>query len=91
MYLHLGQNVVVRLADVIGIFDLENATLEKDTRNFLANATKHGRVVNVSPEMPKSFILCRDREGRETVYIAQISPKTLKKRTGFVGSLSLEP
>ncbi len=85
MFLHLGQDVVVRQKDVIGIFDLENATLEKETRAFLAKATKEGRVINVSPEMPKSFVLCRDEKGKEIVYIAQISPKTLKKRTGIIG------
>ena len=90
MYLHLGQSVVVPTKDVIGIFDLENATLEKETRAFLSRATKEGKVINVSPEMPKSFVVCLDEKGNEKVYIAQISPKTLKKRSGFVSGLIKE-
>ena len=79
MYLHLGQGVVVRDSEIVGIFDLEKASLSKWTRAFLSNATKQGRVVTVSYEMPKSFIVT-SRDGRTEVYISQISTATLKKR-----------
>ncbi|MEG0229336.1 MAG: DUF370 domain-containing protein [Oscillospiraceae bacterium] len=59
MYIHLGQDIVVRTDDVVGIFDMENSTIEKSTKNYLARAQKEGRVVNVSYEMPKSFIVCK--------------------------------
>ena len=42
MYLHLGQETVVRLREVVGIFDMENATISKYTRQFLADAEKGG-------------------------------------------------
>ena len=29
MYLHLGQDTVVRLDEIVGIFDMENATISK--------------------------------------------------------------
>lgn len=80
MYLHLGQETVVRVADIVGIFDMENTTVSQNTRRFLANAEKKGRVVTVSPELPKAFIVCREKNGRETVYISQISTATLLKR-----------
>ncbi|MBP3381477.1 MAG: DUF370 domain-containing protein [Clostridia bacterium] len=79
MYLHLGNDVVVRARDIIGIFDVENTTVSKLTRQFLADAQKGGRVVNVSPELPKSFIVCA-HNGDETVYISQISAATLRGR-----------
>ena len=81
MYLHLGQDVLVRSRDVVGIFDLEKATVSKKTKEFIQNATKTGRVVTVSYEMPKSFILTGEKEGG-TIYISQISTATLKKRAG---------
>ena len=31
MYLHLGQDTVVRTGDVVGIFDLENSSVSKIT------------------------------------------------------------
>ncbi|MBQ6707193.1 MAG: DUF370 domain-containing protein [Clostridia bacterium] len=79
MYLHLGQETVVRVQDIVGIFDMDNTTISKHTRQFLADAEKAGRVVNVSPELPKSFIICREGD-RETVYVSQISTATLMKR-----------
>ena len=88
MYLHLGQETVVRLREVVGIFDMENATISKYTRQFLADAEKGGRVCNVTMELPKSFVVCVDRDGTETVYISQISSATLLKRAGVVEGLS---
>ena len=87
MYLHLGQSVVVRTATIIGIFDIENTSMSRLTRHYLAQAEKNGRVINVSPELPKSFIVCEDHK-KITVYISQISPDTLKKRTGFMAGLA---
>ena len=89
MYLHLGQDTVVRLRDIIGIFDLENASTARSTRRYLMAATKRGKVVNVTGELPKSFIVCRD-EGGESVYISQISSSTLKKRCRFVEGINIE-
>ncbi len=87
MYLHLGQDTVVKLSDVIGIFDIENATISKHTRAYLTAAEKAGRVVNVSSEMPKSFCVCR--HGDEIrVYISQISSVTLRRRSGYMDSIA---
>ncbi len=80
MYLHLGQDTVVRSRDIVGIFDMDNTTLSKHTRAFLADAQKGGRVFTVSLELPKSFVVCVGQEQNETVYISQISAATLRKR-----------
>ena len=79
MYLHLGQDTLVKTDTVIGIFDLDNATVSKKTRDFLTRAEKDGKVVNVTYELPKSFIVCNDK-GITKVYISQISSVTLLKR-----------
>ncbi len=84
MYLHLGQDVVVRTADIVGIFDMETTTVSRASRQFLADAEKGGRVVNVTYELPKSYVVCTDADGGETVYISQISSATLLKRADFV-------
>lgn len=80
MYLHLGQDTVVRTGSIIGVFDLDNTTVSKHTRAFLAKAQQEGRVVNVSAELPKSFILCAE-EGVQRVYLSQLAPVTLLKRS----------
>lgn len=81
MYLHLGQDTVVLMKDIIGIFDMETSTISQTTRDTLAAAQKSGRIVNVSMEMPKSFVLCGNGKAT-TVYITQISSSTLLKRAG---------
>ena len=83
MYIHLGQETVVRKKDIIGIFDLDNTTVSAKTREFLAKAEKAGNVINVSTELPKSFVICADKKGQK-VYITQISSRVLLKRSEFL-------
>ena len=52
MYLHLGQETVVREQDIIGIFDLDNTTVSRHTRKTLNEAEKAGRVINVTDDLP---------------------------------------
>ena len=87
MYLHLGQDTVVLMKDVIGIFDMETSTISQTTRDMLATAQKSGHVVNVSMEMPKSFVLCKSGK-TITVYISQISSLTLLKRAALANTIS---
>ena len=79
MYLHLGQDIIVNEREIVGVFDLDNSTISRHTRDFLSRAQKEGRVVNVSMELPKSFVVC-EKNGRETVYISQMSAATLLRR-----------
>lgn len=80
MFLHLGQDTVVSFDEIIGIFDMDNTTVSKNTRKFLNLAEKRGEVVNVSYELPKSFIVCNEKK-KNKVYISQISSSTLQKRS----------
>ncbi len=80
MYIHLGQDVVVNKKNIIGIFDIENTSISKFTKEFLGLSEKEHRVVTVSYEMPKSFVVCKEGD-KTVVYISQISPVTLLKRS----------
>lgn len=80
MYLHLGQSVVVPHGDVVGIFDLDNTSSSKETRLFLNRAEKEGRVISLSPDLPKSFVVCRHGREDSYVYLSQLSSATLKGR-----------
>lgn len=75
MYVHLGNEITINDKGIIGIFDIENTSLGNDTREFLKKSTDTGKIVNVSYEMPKSFIVCDNK-----VYISQISASSLYKR-----------
>ena len=80
MYLHLGMDKVITFDEIIGIFDLDTTTVSKSTRNYLAKAEKAGIVENICYDLPKSFIVCRNKNGEDRVYISQISSATLEKR-----------
>ena len=88
MYLHLGQDTVIKVEDIVGIFDIETSTISKNSRKYLADAQKAGLIVNVSMEMPKSFVLCCNKKNKVTVYISQISSTTLLKRTGYMDEIA---
>ena len=80
MYLHIGNDYTLRTKDIIGIFDIENTSVSKDTKDFLKNAEKLKRVVYTTYELPKSYAVCLDESLNEIVYISQLSCATLKKR-----------
>lgn len=66
MYLHLGQDKVVSMDEIVGIFDLDTSTVSKATRDYLAKAEKDGCVTNVCTDLPKSFIVCIGRDQKHT-------------------------
>ena len=85
MYLHLGGSVSVPSDDVVGIFDLDTSTISKRTRDTLRRAELEGRVINVSSDLPKSFVV--KNEKKPIIYISQISASTLKKRSGYIDDI----
>jgi len=87
VYLHLGQEVLIKKSTIIGIFDMDKTTISKRTRNFLTAKEKKNQLINVAADLPKSFIVCN--RGKEiVVYISQISAQTLLKRCSFIKKIS---
>ena len=80
MFLHLGENVVVPIKDIIGIFDLQNAMYSSDTIQFLRLAEEDGFVERITDEKPKSFIIA-EVDNKSKIYLSPISSTTLTKRT----------
>ena len=85
MYLHLGNAVLIKTDEVIGIFDLDNTTVSKKTRDYLNISEKKKEVITVSYDLPKSFVVCSKKKGKQKVYLSQLSTATLQKRSGFIG------
>ena len=72
MYLHAGNNFMIREKNIIGIFDMDNATIGSDTKKFLKAAEKEGRLLSAVEELPKSMILYLDngKENNERNFFA---------------------
>ena len=70
--------MAVRDTSVIGIFDMDNTTTSKRTREFLENAEQEGQVVPCD-DLPKSFVLTAEY-GLSRVYLTSLASATLEKR-----------
>ena len=80
MYLHLGSNVSVPVEDIIAVFDMDNATTAKSTREYLKAAEDEGMVAAVGGDLPKSLVVCSPRGSWQRVYISPLAPATLLGR-----------
>lgn len=75
MYLYLGGDTAIKSDRIIGIFDMDTSTVNKATRDYLSKAEKDKRVIYVNYDLPKSFVVCRDK-----IYICPLNTSTLLKR-----------
>jgi len=71
MFIHIGESKVVRARDIIGIFDMDSATVSLVSRKYLSSAQKQGRVKSLGFDLPRSFIVMRDK----TVYLSSLTFK----------------
>ena len=79
MFLHIGKNESIYNRDIIGIFDMEGATLSDITKEFLKKRQESFALINISNDLPKSFTLTYD--GMETkAYLSGSSSESLMKR-----------
>ena len=78
-YLYISNEKILLSDDIIGIFDTDTSTVSPVTRSALRLAEAEKRLISVTREIPKSFILT-DENNENKIYMSQISPKILKKR-----------
>ena len=78
MYLSIGNDMAVRDTSIIGIFDMDNTSTSRRTRDFLNRAEKEGRVVPCD-DLPKSFVLTTEY-GFSRVHLTALITQTLEKR-----------
>ena len=75
-YIALGGDAAREDTDILGIFDLDNASWSHITRKYLSAAEKSGRLENAAEDIPRSFVVCVD----ETVILTQPNTATLVRR-----------
>ena len=79
MYLHIGNGKSVKKRDIIGIFDLDTATVSGITKKFINGMQKKGRLEYYDTDLPRAFILIKDKDGAG-VRLSRISSVGLKMR-----------
>lgn len=90
MYLHIGKGKTLKDSEIIGIFDLDTATVSSVTKNYINKKEKEGITEYSDFDLPRSFILCY-KNGKERVVLSRISTVGLKERAeGMRASMSDE-
>ena len=78
MYLNIGNDMSVRESAVVGIFDMDNTSTSKRTREFLNKAQQEGQIVPCD-DLPKSYIVTVEY-GMTRIYESTLEYRTLEKR-----------
>ena len=84
MFLHFGKSPPILKKEIIGIFDADTATVSRITKKYLSAAEKQNSVYFPDGDIPKSFILYRERyrEGeRYQICFSSLSASVLRART----------
>ena len=66
--------------DILGVFDLDNASWAYKTREFLERTEAEGPTIWLTGDLPRSFILADSRWGEPVVYMSPLSSATLASR-----------
>ena len=80
MYLRIGQTEIIPKRRIIGIFDLDKVCYNRKSQEFLRRAESEGVVLDVSGDIPKSFVVCDHPYHPQIVYLSQFNTTTLQKR-----------
>ena len=80
MYLSIGRDQLVPERRIVGIFDLDKASYGKRTREYLRRAEEDGVVLDLSDDLPRSFVVCDHPYHPQIVYLSQLNAVTLQKR-----------
>lgn len=83
MYLHIGNGITVRKKSVIGIFDLDSATVSQVTKRYINKNEKAGNILYGDSDLPRTFLLHEEISNGKKVYkikLSRISSHGLKMR-----------
>ena len=78
MYLHIGNDIVIKKENIISIFNLEKIIINKEFEEFLNNITIENKN-EIEQENRKSLIITK-QNNKIKGYYSNISSTTLQKR-----------
>lgn len=74
MYIHIGEEFLVRAKEIIAILDKEAAGSSEFVEEFLKR--QEGNIINLSKNPHKSIVITEDK-----VFLSPLASGTLKKRS----------
>lgn len=84
MYLHIGNGKSIKKDEIVGIFDLDTATVSKITKKYISKKQREGKVEYSDFDLPRAFIICKNKK-EEKVRLSRISTIGLKQRIENTG------
>ena len=79
MYLHIGNGINIRRRGIIGIFDLDTATVSGITKKYINKNQKEGNIEYSDADLPRTFVLTEE-EGKYKIKLSRISSSGLRAR-----------
>lgn len=79
MFLHIGSGVSVDEKSIVCIVDLEGENTAEQTREYMKQMQKTGRVRTVGDDLPRTLVITSDEKG-QLCLVSPISARTLKER-----------
>jgi hypothetical protein len=77
MYIHIGEDLNIRLKDIIAILDKQSGDSSLLVEEFLKR--HEGKLINLAKQSFKSIVITN-----EHVYLSPFASVTLKKRSNFM-------
>ena len=78
MFVEIGTEKIVKDEDILGMFDLDNASQTSAAKEFFRIAQKNGKVTMLGSELPKTMIVMKNGD----IYLSQYAQKILTARAG---------
>ena len=81
--MHIGNKKSVKQKSIIGIFDLDTATVSALTKKFIGKMEKEGLVEYEDSDLPRSFLLIENENNipaKFSLKLSRISPVGLRER-----------
>lgn len=77
MYLHIGNEILVKSKNIIGIFNLD--TIANETKKDLYLNKRYYEMIDMSDKNSKSLIIVQ-KDKKNYIYFSNLSGETLKNR-----------
>ena len=79
MKLYLNDEIGLDPKGIVGIFDMDSATVGEATKKFLSASEKSGSLTIATADIPVSFLV-EENTGSIKVYLTRNAPKVLARR-----------
>ena len=85
MKLYFNETYATEKEDIVGIFDMDSATVSRDTLKFLADCEKEGRATVTTGEIPVSFVVSAKDKDKIRIFFTRNAPRALARRARLIG------